>query len=249
MELVFGEALSQAQRAGRAPAFLISVCTDLAKSALREHAAAFRAGTFCAGLAVLASGLLLGWADSQGGEVQGSVLVLVVCCGLVGLIWRKGAASFAVLFALGIPLFNIRSGHASVGDLLFFVIALFAVAIGSGVRTLLSGPFGITVAIAMGLALGAIDMVVATPVIAIAGAFLGGIAFGRWRPKPLKVAALFGFFEPVGVIVMMAMGMHAARHHFVFIDARSILIAMVGAAIGARFSEISGIASPTPEAA
>jgi hypothetical protein len=232
----FSQALDEAIRDRRVRRFLGSILRDVLTSVIREHAAVFRPGAFLAALAVLASGLLLGWVDSKSAEVQGTLIVLLIGSGLVGLIWRRGALLYTLLFGLGVPFFILRT-DLSLAALIPFGLAFVGMAVGTGVRRILVGPLGMVVAIAMGLLLGATDMLVGTPVIAIAGAFLGGVAFGRWRSHPLRAAALFGLFEPVGVIVLMAARVHAARHHYVLVDALSILYAVAGAVLGAKFRE------------
>jgi hypothetical protein len=93
-----------------------------------------------------------------------------------------------------------------------------------------SSPIAITLAAGMGLLIGAVDFVSPHFLPAVALSILGGGALGlRYPERYWKLAVLLGFCVPVAVVFGMASGHHPARGHFVLIDARAILLALLGA--------------------
>jgi hypothetical protein len=85
----------------------------------------------------------------------------------------------------------------------------------------------------LGLLLGAIDFLSPDfrPILILSA--LGGGILGWFFPSHRwKLAIWLGLCIPIAIIAGMALRYHPARGHFVFVDARAIVPALLGASIG-----------------
>jgi hypothetical protein len=96
-------------------------------------------------------------------------------------------------------------------------------------------PLPLMLAASAGLLIGAADFIStdfrpAILMTAFAGAALGSLFPGRrWR-----LAICIGLFAPIAIVLGMASGHRPARGHFVLIDARAVLPALLGAGLSGQ---------------
>lgn len=103
--------------------------------------------------------------------------------------------------------------------------------------------FGWLTATALGWGIGALDFLATDFCPAVVLSAFGGCILGWLFPTQRgRLAVWLGVCVPIAIIAGMALHQHPARGHFVFIDARAVLIALLGAAIGGW---LHGKASPS----
>src|SRR5690349_6553025 len=85
-----------------------------------------------------------------------------------------------------------------------------------------------------GLLIGSLDFLCRESFPALLFTALGGVLLGWLAPRlRFRLAVGLGVCVPLAVIMGMALRQHPARPHFVFLDARAVPIALIGASIGA----------------
>jgi hypothetical protein len=84
-----------------------------------------------------------------------------------------------------------------------------------------------------GLLIGAIDFLAPHPWPVLVLALLAGIVAGTFAPDTRwKLAVYIGLCVPVAITAGMALHQRPTRGHFVLVDARAVLPALIGAGIG-----------------
>lgn len=226
--------------------FVISEILDLTSSALKERITLLSTLQVISVVVVVGLGLALGLADTTAREVQGTVLLSLVAGSLIGSLWPRRAFRVAGAFALGLPVAYVMKGH-SLSDAMQTTVDLvptfIGVTVGAAVRYLLRLdykllPFG--VAVACGLAFGMADFVLPYSSLIGLAVFLAGLGLGRIQgKKALAPSLLLGFSTTLGTVCLMANHIHPARPHYIFVDLRNCLVALIGMTVGCHLPEVT----------
>lgn len=113
MAEVFNESLVEKRSPAGRVTFWMSTVVDTFASGLREHLAQFRFRRAAPVLAAACVALAIGDGDVHASEVQGTVLLLLICTGGFSLVQPKRAWLWFLLFGLSVPAWHY--GRAAAG--------------------------------------------------------------------------------------------------------------------------------------
>ena len=118
MERVFADGVDDALRAGRSVAlrYGLRIVGDLAVSAARERFATLEKSSIAISLAAVVCGGLIAKMDLQANEVQPTLLSLIICGSVLGLLKPRGAWRWALIMSAVIPAVDVIVFALSTGD-------------------------------------------------------------------------------------------------------------------------------------
>jgi hypothetical protein len=224
--------------------FLASALWDVLKRGLAERISTVRSGSVAVLLSCLATGLVIGNADSQAAEPQGTVIVLMLAAGLIGAIWRRQALPFVVALALGVPVMDsviaMERGRGLSGPGFFALVPALiglaaGIAVGKGLDACEEGVGALWVALVFGFLFAFCRLVLAQPIVLGGCCLFAGVGLGRAAPVRALHASLV---LVLGAILAEAIGNGTARHQGFeshLLDLSLALLAVPGAVLGGRF--------------
>ncbi len=248
MEITFGDMLREARVEGGTMGVARAFCSallDLSGTLVREHYVDMKAKA-CINLAffiVSVAAVLV--VNKSSTEVQAPFLILITSSFLLGAINPKDSWKWAILLGSAVPMYDLLLACLHVipyerglfGEFATIIPTLIfggagafgasAIRIAEGTSeksfALLAASFG------GGILVGFADFTLITPIPAIVGLVTCGIVIGSTSRRPARLAVALGTGVPVGITLLMAAHMHPTRHHFVFVDARSIVLCLATA--------------------
>jgi len=244
MEEVFEQGLAESRQRSR---YLMLTFADALSGGIRERTAVSNPRSLIVLVGCLAVGILIGYADLQADEPQGTVLVVLLGGGLIGSVWRRGTLGNGLALALGIPgmyLISVFWGKGAVvgPGLVMIVPAMIGLACGTGVRKLLEGHgkgvVGFSLSVFAGFVFGVGGMLLGTPVVLVACSLFAGVGLGRSVPK----RAYFWAVCMSASLLLTEAFMMSARSRSIgpwhpMQDFGISLLGIIGAAIGIRFAD------------